>query len=259
MRASRLAVPLVALLMGCWEPIERGAPNEISEAARGAEYKTLEAALAKAKANPPTAGAAPSGGDTRMRTIAIDAEAAARGQIAYAACAGCHGTKGEGRVGMAPRLASASFLAAASDRMLVATIAHGRPGTTMTPWGPVLGDEKIADIVAWLRTEVPTEPVELDESPLAGHVPTGAKTFREICATCHGRSGAGYQESGSGTGIGRKAFLETATDGYLRYVIARGKSQTAMRPFASDAPTAVANLDRQEIEDVIAYLRHEAW
>jgi len=257
MRASRLVLPLSALLIGCWGPIDRGAPREIPEAARSAEFKALKAALAESAGNP--AGGAPAGGDRQMRTIAVNAEAAARGKIAFATCAGCHGLEGEGRVGMAPALASRSFLAAASDRMLVATITHGRAGTTMTPWGPALGQEKIEDIVAWLRTEVPTEPAELDESPLEGHVPTGEKSFREICATCHGRSGAGYQESGSGTGIGRQAFLSTVTNGYLRYVITHGKSQTAMRPFALDAPTAVANLDPQEIEDVIAYLRHQAW
>lgn len=256
MRASRLVLPISALLIGCWGPIELSPPREISEAAQSAEVRALKAALA--------GGGAESGGgspaqDAQMRTIAVTPEAAARGKAAYATCAGCHGQRGEGRMGIAPRLMSKSFLAAASDRMLVATISEGRAGTTMTPWGPVLGEDSVEDIVAWLRTEVPTEPAELDESPLDGHVPTGEKSFREICATCHGRSGAGYQESGSGTGIGRKAFLSTVTNGYLRYVIAKGKSQTAMRPFALDAPTAVANLDRQEIEDVIAYLRHQAW
>lgn len=255
MHASRLALPMSALLVGCWGPIDLGAPREIPEAARSAEVKALKAALAGAGSG--SAGEAPA--DARMRTIAVDAQAAARGKAAYATCAGCHGAEGEGRMGIAPRLTSESFLAAASDRMLKATISEGRAGTTMTPWGPVLGEERIEDIVAWLRTEVPTEPVELDESPLDGHVPTGEKRFREICATCHGRSGAGYQESGSGTGIGRKAFLSSVTNGYLRHVITHGKSLTAMRPFASDAPTAVANLDEQEIEDVIAYLRHQAW
>ena len=32
-----------------------------------------------------------------------------------------------------------------------------------------------------------------------------------------------------------------------------------MKPFAKGSRVAVANLSDQEIEDVIAYLRHRAW
>ncbi len=66
-------------------------------------------------------------------------------------------------------------------------------------------------------------------------------------------------ETANGTGIGREAFLDSATNGYLRYVIKHGKSDTPMRGFAGDDPVAVANLDDDEIENVIAYLRDHAW
>lgn len=214
----------------------------------------------KAEAEGPKAIPTPSPAPpAEARTVEVTAEAAARGKVGFAVCAGCHGQAAEGVVGVAPRLASETFLAAASDAMLIETITKGRAGTTMVPWGGSMKPEQIADIVAWLRHETPTEAAALDHGPLKGEVARGEKLFGDICARCHGNHGGGYQEAGSGTGIGRRAFLVTATDGFLRYIIRHGKSATAMRPFSRKSPTAVANLDAGEIEDIITYMRQSAW
>ena len=66
-------------------------------------------------------------------------------------------------------------------------------------------------------------------------------------------------ESANGTGIGRAGFLDSVSNGYLRYVIKHGKSSTPMRPFAAGSKVAVANLSDSQIEDVIAFLRAGAW
>lgn len=195
--------------------------------------------------------------EVASRTVSVTPQAAIQGQQAFATCAACHGPEGEGRVGIAPSITSKTFLAAASDEMLLKVIANGRPGTTMPSWKS-LGDKTIASLVVFLRAKSPTEPAELDQSPLRGNVADGEKLFKSICADCHGRTGAGYQESSSGTGIGRHGFLDNATNGYLRYVIKHGKSGTQMKPF-SGVKTSVVNLTDQEIEDVIAYLRKSAW
>ena len=105
----------------------------------------------------------------------------------------------------------------------------------------------------------PVEPAVLDESELEGVAENGQRIFRAVCSGCHGRSGAGYQETANGTGIGRKAFLDSASNGFLRYIVSHGKSQTKMRGFAASNITAVANLSDQEIDDTIAYLRANAW
>lgn len=174
-------------------------------------------------------------------------------------CTGCHGKQAEGRVGMGPGLASETFLAAASDEMLIATINKGRPGTTMAPWGSMLPPSQVEALAAYIRSLVPHERAELDESPLHGDVSAGEEVFRTICGTCHGRNGGGYMESSSGTGIGRKVFLDEVSNGYLRYIIKNGKTGTQMKSFREGAPAAVANLSDQQIEDVIAYIRASAW
>lgn len=38
------------------------------------------------------------------------------------------------------------------DSYLIETIKHGRPGTAMPPWLPILSLEEIQWIVSWLKT-----------------------------------------------------------------------------------------------------------
>lgn len=181
------------------------------------------------------------------------------GKATFGTCSGCHGQGAAGMIGIGPRIASESYLAAASDDFLIRTIKQGRIGTTMIPWGGILNDEQIQGLVTYLRSLHPVEPAVLDESELEGNPANGGKIFRNICSGCHGRSGAGYQETANGTGIGRKAFLDSASNGFIRYIVSEGKTQTKMRGFALKNITAVANLTPQEIDDTIVYLRANAW
>jgi mono/diheme cytochrome c family protein len=193
------------------------------------------------------------------RWIEATPEAVAKGKAQFGTCMGCHGEDATGRLGIGPRIASESYLAAASDDFLFQTIKNGRAGTTMVPWGTIFGDDQIENLVAYLRSLHPVDPATLDESELAGDPERGGEVFRTICSGCHGRSGAGYQETANGTGIGRKAFLDAASDGFIRYIVNHGKTLTKMRGFSKENVTAIANLDDQQIDDTIAYLRQNSW
>ena len=205
-----------------------------------------------AKAASPPSGA-------KMRWIETSPEKIATGKALFAACGVCHGMQGEGRQGIGPRLNSKTFLAAASDDLLVRTISQGRAGTTMIPWGASFQAEQIQGLVAYIRSLNPAPAATLNESPLDGDATRGEELFSTICAACHGRSGAGYQETANGTGIGRAVFLNEVSNGFLRYIIKHGKSGTQMRPFAKDSKVAVVNLTDQQVDDVIAYLRSRSW
>lgn len=195
-----------------------------------------------------------------MRTIEANAARVAAGrELFQGSCVSCHGDEGEGRVGIGPALNSESFLAAASDGYLTRTIYLGRAGTTMPAWGAGFGRDGVENIVAYMRSWRDIEPVRLDDAPARGDAEAGAVVFREICAACHGNSGAGYQETANGTGIGRAAFLAETSNGYLRHIIANGKTNTPMKPFGRPAAIAVANLTNDEIENVITHLRASAW
>jgi len=195
-----------------------------------------------------------------MRMIKTgDAKLIAAGKTVFATCAGCHGQDGRGVLGTGPALNSETFLAAASDDYLVRTIENGRPGTTMIPWQGQLSKDQIYGVVSYIRSWQDVRPAELDERVAAGDEQAGGALFREICAGCHGRSGAGYMETANGTGIGRAGFLAQVSNGYLRHIIKNGKSQTKMRPFSEGSKVAVANLTEDQIEDVIFYLRRTGW
>lgn len=195
----------------------------------------------------------------QARWVEPSERSVALGKATFGICAGCHGQGATGMIGIGPRIASESYLAAASDDFLIRTIEQGRLGTTMIPWGAILNDEQTQGLVTYLRSLHPVEPAVLDESKLDGDPANGGKIFRNICSGCHGRAGAGYQETANGTGIGRKAFLDSASNGFIRYIVSKGKTQTKMRGFALENITAVANLTPQEIDDTIAYLRESAW
>ena len=196
---------------------------------------------------------------TQMRMVKPEPTLIAEGKGLYATCSGCHGMDGGGVIGVGPKLNSATFQAAASDDMLIRTIEKGRKGTTMVPFGATYKREQVFAIVAYIRSLKPTKPAALDEKTLAGDAASGGKLFRDVCSGCHGRNGAGYQETANGTGIGRWAFLSNASNGYIRYMVKHGKSGTAMKGFDKRDPTAVANLNNQQIDDIITYLRKNAW
>ena len=212
--------------------------------------------VAGAAAKPSVSDAAP---PENVRWAEMSASNVELGKASFGLCMGCHGKDAAGRIGIGPRIASKSYLAAASDDFLARTIKKGRSGTTMIPWEKVLSDQQVEAVIAYLRSLDPVEPAVLDESELEGAAENGQQIFRAVCSGCHGRSGAGYQETANGTGIGRMAFLDSASNGFIRYIVSHGKSQTKMRGFAFRNITAVANLSDQEIEDTIAYLRANAW
>ena len=247
---SWAAMVLTSVLFAC-------SPEAKDEEAKpaAATASTATPAVAIKNATPSVAPAR----DASLRTIEPTDAMIAQGKTLFAGCGACHGAEGEGRAGIGPRLNSDSFLVAASDRFLSQTIAEGRVGTTMIAWKAMYDDAKIDSLVAYIRSFSDAPPVELNESPMKGDANAGQATFAGICAGCHGRTGAGYQETANGTGIGRKVFLDTVTDGFLRYIIKHGKSDTPMRGFAEGSKVAVANLSDTDIENVIVFLRQNAW
>lgn len=193
-----------------------------------------------------------------LRRIEVKPRNIAAGKEKFKPCTQCHGDTGDGRIGTGPRLNSDSFLAAASDDFLFNTIKDGRAGSTMVSWAKSgYSDRDIEDVIAYMRSWKEVGPAQLDESPLKGDIKAGEVVFTSICSACHGRTGAGYQETANGTGIGRRAFVNVASNGYLRYIIKHGKSGTQMKSFTTGVN--VADLTPADIENVIAYLRDAAW
>ena len=94
------------------------------------------------------------------------------------------------------------------------------------------------------------------QSEAIGDVAMGRTWYMNICSTCHGSAGNGYESEGAGTAIGLAGFLHKVSDGFIRETISKGRSNTRMLAF--QGPAALADLNDQEIDDVIVYLRQLA-
>ncbi len=170
-------------------------------------------------------------------------------------CAVCHQADAIGKPGFAPSLQNPELQSIGSDKFFESTIRDGRAGTGMPPFGH-LGRAKIQSIVAYLRSIHPVEQraADVDAQPDAhGDPRLGKEWFDNICSTCHGVDGNGYQAGGTGTAIGYPGFLGKVSDGFIRETIKYGRSNTRMRGFAG--PDGLANLSEREIDDIIVYLR----
>ena len=119
-----------------------------------------------------------------------------------------------------------------------------------------LGRKNVQAIVAFLRahTSAPNRADEVDAQPEAhGDPRLGEQWYNNICSTCHGVDGDGYDAGGTGTAIGLAGFLDKASDGFIRETIKHGRSNTRMLAF--QGPAGLANLTNEEIDDIIVYLR----
>ena len=164
-------------------------------------------------------------------------------------CGLCHGVSGEGYdADRANALNNPEFLASASDTFLVESTRLGRPGTSMSAWsvdalGP-LDDAQIDAIVARMRQWQTLEPVEVDSVVVSGDAAAGAQLYAEQCAVCHGADG----EGASALSLSNPEFLAIASDGFIRYGIAAGRSGTAMMAYADVLQDA-------QIDDLVAFIR----
>jgi mono/diheme cytochrome c family protein len=188
----------------------------------------------------------------------------AHGERIYAeTCAACHGPNGEGA--SAPQLNNPAFLRIASDGFLAATIVLGRDGTpmeSMVRTSQGLGDidpDHVPDLIAFMRRW--EEPSKWRESrhiaEFSGHsVREGQRKYTEYCSGCHGVNGEG-QNGGEGyfaPALNNPEFLAAATDGFLLATIARGRSNTPMRPFGKGAG-GIAALDDADMFEIVSFIR----
>ena len=170
-------------------------------------------------------------------------------------CEVCHQADAIGKPGVAPSLTNPELLSVASDKFLMGTIRDGREDTGMPPFAH-LGRKDVGAIVAYLRahTVKPNRAREVDSQPDAhGDPRLGKQWYDNICSTCHGLAGDGYEAGGTGTAIGLPGFLNKVSDGFIRETVKKGRSNTRMLAF--QGPEALANLSDREIDDIIVYLR----
>ncbi len=136
----------------------------------------------------------------------VPAEPAKRFQLL---CARCHGEKGaaDGVIAsyLDPRprdLTKAAFMRTKTKERLVASVKGGVPGTSMAPWGKVLGDEGAAALVdyvldTWSKGSTAQVPKgrQIPQANLVAFskesVARGEGIFLDRCWGCHGKKADG--------------------------------------------------------------------
>ncbi len=179
----------------------------------------------------------------------LSPEAVRGGQLYGQMCAVCHGAAGEGYAAdQAPRLAQPDFLASVSDAYLREAISNGRRDTTMSAWARIKGGplkpEDVEAVILFIRGWQKGPSAKLDDKPLKGDALAGVEIFDAQCAKCHGSRGIG----GPQMQIGNAQLLASASDGFLRHAIRRGRPGTPMPAFET-------TLGPQGVDNVIAALR----
>jgi len=177
-------------------------------------------------------------------------------------CSGCHGA--DGRLGPAPPLNDALFLAIASDAELTRVVSEGRRGTPMTAFARAAGGgltpEQIESIVHGMRTKwgkSTTQPVGTLPAYVAtgghGDASTGATVFAQACAMCHGANGQGAARAGA---LHSPPFLALISDQALRRIIITGRPDLGMPDYRHlvDGSARPAPLSDREIGDLVALL-----
>jgi len=187
------------------------------------------------------AGGAPSGAENYVRL-----------------CAPCHGADGQGYIAdHAPSLVNSTFLESASDKFLKASIAFGRPGTSMSAYGKLFGgpldDPAIDDLVGFLRRRgadaaagggAPSRPVPRATAAPRGNAERGGEIYARVCKSCHGDA----QQRVEAVHLANGSFLREASDAFITHAIVRGRPGTKMVAFAD-------TLTAGQIADVVAYVR----
>ncbi len=145
-------------------------------------------------------------------------------------------------------LAHPEFLATVTDDHLRRAIARGRPGTTMSAWGHAYGgpldDTAVNNVVAFLRTwqEQPTNSVHT--RTVVGEIARGEAVYDAQCKDCHGARGVGGQYMT----VANPEFLFTASDGFIRHAIEKGRVGTPMAAYGDSIPA-------QQIDDLVVLIR----
>ena len=187
-------------------------------------------------------------------------------------CGRCHGEKGAadgliaGYLDPKPRdLTKASFMRTKPVDRLVASVANGVPGTSMAPWGKVLGEQRAAALVAYVleawskgtKQEILKRPIPA-ANPVAFSKESAARgeaIFLDRCWGCHGKKADGQGPNAADIhprprNLRNGPFVTSLSYARLHESIKYGVQGTAMPAAGFDFA-----LDDRSIGDVINFIQ----
>lgn len=164
-------------------------------------------------------------------------------------CKLCHGENAEGYAAdNASALSNQQFLQTVSDPFLFTAIERGRPGTAMAGYSDEVGGplttKDIRSIMVYLRSLQTADDLSVDDRVVSGDAEAAKPVFAAKCAKCHGDVGQGK----NAVSLNNPLFLASASDGYIRYAIEKGRNGTPMPAFGDE-------LDERDIDNLTRLIR----
>jgi mono/diheme cytochrome c family protein len=186
-------------------------------------------------------------------------------------CARCHGDEGGGDgliaeyLDPAPRdLTKTTFMRTKSRERLMASLVDGVPGTSMAPWGEVLGEDDAARLLDHVLATYPgerkakprareipdTNPVEYSPESIA----RGEAIYLDRCWGCHGKKADGHGPNAEDfvprpRNLRNTPFIESLSYARLHESIKYGVQGTAMPAAGFDFA-----LDDRAIGDLVNFI-----
>jgi cbb3-type cytochrome c oxidase subunit III len=169
-------------------------------------------------------------------------------------CAGCHGEDGKGEgVLIATSLNNPQYLSTFSNEEIHKSISEGKQ-QTMMPGFSFLGDQKIGEVVSFIRSWQ-KKPLVLEvPNLLDGNADNGKQLYQLYCVTCHGDTGSGMLTKAAA--IANPATLENLSREQMWISAAYGREGTRMGP-SLEGQAGVRQLKKQDLNDILAYIRED--
>jgi cytochrome c oxidase cbb3-type subunit 3 len=179
-----------------------------------------------------------------IAAVAADPQAREIGQRLFLNyCAQCHGSDARGSRGF-PNLADKDWLYGGDPEKIRESITNGRMGV-MPALGPALGDEKVKDVVAYVRSlsGLPSDSLKAQ---------LGKEVFMQNCAACHGPDGKGNQAIGA-PNLTDNIWLYDSSEATITHGIMNGR-HLGIDPEHTPMPAHKDTLGPGKIQILAAYV-----
>jgi cytochrome c oxidase cbb3-type subunit 3 len=177
-----------------------------------------------------------------VKQVAADAQARAMGERLFLNhCAQCHGSDAGGAKGF-PNLRDNDWLYGGEPENIKESITNGRNGI-MPPFGPVLGEEGVKNVAAYVRSlsGLPSDRLRAQ---------LGKTIFEQNCTACHGLDGKGNQQIGA-PNLTDQIWLYGGSEATIIETITKGRGTPGA---VSRMPAHKGDLDDRKIQLLTAYV-----